>query len=39
MRDDMFWGVVLYGVFLGIVGTLVIPLVIQYLAHHVVWVW
>jgi len=30
MRDDMFW----YGVFLGVVGTLVI----QYLAQHLVWV-
>lgn len=35
MRNDMFWWVVLYGVILGIVGTLVI----QYLAHHLVWAW
>jgi hypothetical protein len=35
MRDDWFWPVILYGAFLGVVGTLII----QYLARHLVLVW
>jgi hypothetical protein len=35
MCDDWFWPVILYGAFLGVVGTLII----QYLARHLVLVW